>query len=73
SFIEEGAILEWTLPLHPTIIIHGREDDLVPIENSLDVAHRSSAVMSVHCPNDGHRLKESHDQMAIALERLSSI
>ena len=73
SFIEEGAILEWTLPLHPTIIIHGREDDLVPIENSLDVAHRSSVVMSVHCPNDGHRLKESHDLMAMALGRLSSI
>tara|TARA_B100001123_G_C14960857_1_gene887630 strand:- start:12 stop:686 length:675 start_codon:yes stop_codon:yes gene_type:complete len=73
SFIDEGTSLEWTLPQHPTIIIHGREDDLVPIENSLDVAHRSSAVMSVHCPNDGHRLKESQELMAIALERLASV
>ena len=73
SFIEEGANLEWTLPQHPTIIIHGREDDLVPLENSLEVAHRSSCVMSVHSPHDGHRLKDSHEQMAMALERLASI
>jgi len=73
SFIEKGADLEWTLPQHPTIIIHGREDDLVPLENSLDVAHRSSWVTAVHCPPDGHRLKDSHDLMAMALEQLASI
>ena len=72
SFIEVGAELEWTLPQHRTIIIHGREDDLVPLQNSLDVARRSPWVEAVHCPQDGHRLKESYDLMAEALERLIS-
>ena len=55
-----------------TVIIHGLEDDIVPISCSIDYASRSgTAVVAFHQVNDGHRLAESHQEIIDAAQLLS--
>ena len=55
-----------------TIIIHGLEDDVVPISCSIEYASRSSnEIVAFHQVNDGHRLAESHQEIIGAAQLLS--
>ena len=55
-----------------TIIIHGLQDDIVPISCSIEYASRSSnEIVAFHQVNDGHRLAESHKEIIGAAQLLS--
>ena len=55
-----------------TVIIHGLEDDIVPISCSIEYASRSSnEIVAFHQVNDGHRLAESHQEIIGAAQLLS--
>ena len=55
-----------------TIIIHGLEDDIVPISCSIEYAsHSSNEIVAFHQVNDGHRLAESHQEIISAARLLS--
>jgi predicted esterase len=55
-----------------TIIIHGLEDDVVPISCSIEYASRSSnEIVAFHQVNDGHRLAESHRKIIDAAQLLT--
>ena len=54
-----------------TIIIHGLEDDIVPISCSIEYASRSSnEIVAFHQVDDGHRLAESHRKIIDAAQLL---
>ena len=53
---------------HPTAILHGDQDDVVPLTNS-ERAKADSAHVSLHEVDDGHRLHESLSEL-IPLTRL---
>ena len=56
-----------------TIIIHGLEDDIVPISCSIEYASRSrDEIVAFHKVNDGHRLAESHQEIIGAAQLLSA-
>ena len=55
-----------------TIIIHGLEDDIVPISCSIEYASRSSnEIVAFHQVDDGHRLAESHRKIIDAAQLLT--
>jgi pimeloyl-ACP methyl ester carboxylesterase len=56
---------------HPCVIIHGVDDDVVPIANSEALFARSSGVKSLIKTDDGHRLSASLDRLAPALNSLT--
>lgn len=45
----------------PTVIIHGIEDDIVPISCSIEYSQNSESIIEFNKVNDGHRLSNSHD------------
>ncbi len=51
---------------HPTIIVHGTEDDTVPIDNSRAVAARESCVKALIEVEDGHRMQKARLRFAEA-------
>ena len=53
---------------HPTAILHGNQDDVVPLANS-ERAKADSAHVSLHVVADGHRLHESLNEL-LSLTRL---
>ena len=64
----DGVVLE-----HPTVIVHGVHDDIVPIENSVAAARRSPGFNQLFSVNDGHRLHESAQAMKDALQHLLAL
>ncbi|MCB9549901.1 MAG: hypothetical protein H6706_29185 [Myxococcales bacterium] len=44
---------------HPTVILHGLADDVIPVENALALARRSPGVRRFIAVPDGHRLLDS--------------
>lgn len=44
---------------HPTVVIHGLRDDVVPVESALAFARRSPGVRRMCAVDDGHRLLDS--------------
>ena len=55
----------------PTVIIHGIDDDIVPISCSIEYAERSGEdIIEFNQVNDGHRLSESHNEILDALEKI---
>ncbi|MBC8437881.1 MAG: alpha/beta hydrolase [Euryarchaeota archaeon] len=44
---------------HPTVILHGTEDEVVPIEFSREVAARESMIEALIEIKDGHRMQEA--------------
>jgi len=53
---------------HPTVILHGTQDDIVPIENSRRVAHQNSNVVALMEIEDSHRMQEAKGHFAKAAE-----
>lgn len=54
----------------PTVVIHGRQDDVCPIEGSRRYVERSGAHVELVEVDDGHRLVESLPTILAALRRL---
>lgn len=69
DFMESAELMSWPELAHPTVILHGTEDDVVPIENSRKVAAGSELVELVEI-EDGHRMLKSLDHLASAVEKL---
>ena len=62
SFMEDALACGWPVLQHRTVILHGRGDDVVPVENSYK-ASRQSEVTDLVEVDDGHRLAESLDML----------
>ena len=55
----------------PTVIIHGIDDDIVPISCSIEYAERTGEdIIEFNQVNDGHRLSESHNYILNGVEKL---
>jgi len=67
SFVEVARTHSWPEIHHPTAILHGSADDIVPLANSEQMASNRPHV-SLHVVNDGHRLHESLGEL-ISLTR----
>ena len=57
DFIKSADSMSWPELAHPTVIIHGLQDDIVPIENSRRVAAGSEHVVALLEIEDGHRMQ----------------
>ena len=62
SFMEDALACGWPVLQHRTVILHGRGDDVVPVENSYKASRDSEATDLVEV-DDGHRLAESLDML----------
>lgn len=63
SLANAGVALE-----HPTVVVHGLDDEVIPIERSLAFAKASPGLRRFYAVRDGHRLLESLDVMADGIE-----
>lgn len=57
---------------HPTVIVHGLRDDVVPVESALALARRSPGVRRMYAVDDGHRLLDSLPLLGEAIELLGT-
>ena len=53
---------------HPTVVIHGLDDDVIPVGRALAFAKASPGLRRFYGVRDGHRLLESLDVMAEGIE-----
>ena len=47
----------------PTVIVHGIQDDVVPLEPVREVAQKLFSNLTYHVVDDGHRLHEAFNQL----------
>ena len=47
----------------PTIIVHGTQDDVVPLEPVRDIAIKLFTNLTYHVVNDGHRLHKAFEEL----------
>lgn len=59
DFFVAAEEMSWPELAHPTVIIHGNQDDVVPIENSRKVAAESGRVVKLIEIDDIHRMQKS--------------
>ena len=58
EFMESAERMSWPIPSHPTSIMHGRFDEVVPISYSRKV-NESCKNVTLYETDDGHRMKDS--------------
>ena len=58
EFMESAEKMSWPRPAHPTAIMHGKYDEVVPISFSRKVAEGCENVI-LHETDDSHRMKDS--------------
>ena len=58
EFMESAEKMSWPETAHPTAIMHGTNDEVVPISYSRKVAEKCANV-NLHEVDDNHRMKES--------------
>ena len=58
EFMESAEKMSWPMPAHPTAIMHGKYDEVVPISYSRKVAEDCENVR-LHEIDDSHRMKKS--------------
>ncbi|MDG1540858.1 MAG: YqiA/YcfP family alpha/beta fold hydrolase [Candidatus Thalassarchaeaceae archaeon] len=58
EFMESAEEMSWPVPAHPTAIMHGKFDEVVPISFSRKVAEDCEDVR-LHEIDDSHRMKKS--------------
>ena len=58
EFMEAAEKMSWPVPLHPTAIMHGKNDEVVPISFSRKIDKECSNV-TLHEFDDTHRMKDS--------------
>ena len=71
DFITSADEMSWPNLHHPTIILHGSQDDIVPIESSRKVSESNELVEIIEV-EDGHRLADSLHFIALAVQRVLS-
>jgi hypothetical protein len=71
DFMTSADEMSWPMISHPTTIIHGLSDDVVPIEYSRRVAARNNMIELIEV-EDSHRLSESLHYIPLAVERVLS-
>ena len=59
DFFLSAERMSWPKLNHPTIILHGNQDTVVPLENSRKVAEDDDFVVSLIEIDDTHRMQES--------------
>ena len=69
DFITTADEMSWPSLHHPTVIIHGNQDDIVPIESSRKVS-TSNPIVELIEVEDGHRLAESLHFIPLAVHRV---
>jgi pimeloyl-ACP methyl ester carboxylesterase len=47
----------------PTVIVHGTEDDVVPLEPVREIAEKLFTNLTYHVVNDGHRLHKAFEEL----------
>ncbi|MCS5535807.1 MAG: alpha/beta hydrolase, partial [Candidatus Poseidoniales archaeon] len=68
EFMQTADKMSWPELNHPTVILHGIQDEIVPLENSRRVAHKDSNVVALMEIEDGHRMQEAKEHFAKAAE-----
>ena len=63
GFVEDAAAVSWPELRHPTAILHGIKDDVVPLVNS-ERASKGRANVHLEVVDDDHRLHGSLDRLA---------
>ena len=58
-----GSYLNLETVSVPTIIIHGTEDDVVPLEPVRELAEKLFTNLTYHVVNDGHRLHKAFEEL----------
>ena len=59
EFFLSAERMSWPKLNHPTVILHGHLDDIVPIENSRKVAKEDARVVELIEIEDGHRMQKA--------------
>ncbi len=59
DFMQTATQMSWPELNHPTVILHGTQDDVVPIEYSRRIAECDSNVIAMMEIDDGHRMQLS--------------
>ena len=59
EFFLSAERMSWPKLNHPTVILHGNLDDIVPIENSRKVAKEDARVVEIIEIEDGHRMQKA--------------
>ena len=68
DFMQTADKMSWPELNHPTVILHGTQDDIVPIENSRRVAQQNSNVVALMEIEDSHPMQEARGHFAKAAE-----
>ena len=71
DFITSADEMSWPTLHHPTVILHGNQDDIVPLESSRKVAESNELVELIEV-EDGHRLADSLHFIPLAVQRVLS-
>ena len=71
EFFLSAERMSWPKLNHPTIILHGNQDTIVPLENSRKVAAEDDFVVSLIEIDDTHRMQEACVHFAEAAELLA--
>ncbi|PDH23287.1 MAG: hypothetical protein CND29_03575 [Marine Group II euryarchaeote MED-G36] len=71
DFMTSADEMSWPKIKHPTTIIHGVNDDIVPIDYSRQIAANNDMIELIEV-EDGHRLSESLHYIPLAVERVLS-
>jgi len=71
NFITSADEMSWPSIHHPTVILHGKQDDIVPLESSRKVSSSSELVELIEV-EDGHRLADSLHFIPLAVQRVLS-
>jgi pimeloyl-ACP methyl ester carboxylesterase len=58
-----GAYLNLQSVSVPTVIVHGTEDDIVPMEPVREMAQKLFSNLTYHVVNDGHRLHKAFEEL----------
>lgn len=69
SFAEAAEDVSWPILTHPTVVLHGVNDDVVPLTHS-ERAVESAANAQLVKVDDGHRLHDSLHLLPSLAERL---
>ena len=73
DFMQTADNMSWPKLNHPTVILHGLQDDIVPIENSRRVARDDDCVVSLIEIEDGHRMQAAKEHFTTAAEICLSV
>ena len=73
DFIKAADRMSWPELTHPTVIMHGLQDDIVPIENSRRVTAESDHVVALLEIEDGHRMQQAGPRFTDAANLLGLV